>query len=186
MLQRVSPAFEPPVDWAIMAESDDFRRAMRAFAGSVCVLTASGDSGPTGCVASSVSSFSADPPVLALSLSGRCSTARALDVGCPLGVSLLGPSNEAVARRFSGFFGASGAARYDGADWVRVAPGAQVLADALIGLGCEVEEIVPRHGQILVLARVCSINRAAGGGAPLLYWDGDYRRLDQDDRGLLC
>ncbi len=177
MLQRTSPDAMARAGLPVPADGDGFRLAMRAFAGSVCVLTAEGEQGPTGCVASSVSSFSVDPPVLALSLAARCSTARALRVGSALGVSLLAPSDEAVARRFSGFSGASGAARYAGAQWTRVAPGAQVLADAIVGLGCEVEELVPRHGQVMVLARVHTVAGAAPARAPLLYWDGAYRGL---------
>ena len=184
MLQRVSPATLASLGLPMQADAADFRLAMRSFAGSVSVLTADGDEGPTGCVASSVSSFSAEPPVLALSLAQRSSTARALRMGSPLGISLLAPEDEAVAQRFSGFTGVAGVARFAGSDWLELDPGARVLVGAVVGLGCEVEEILPRHGQLLVLARVCAIApRLPGLGkqAPLLYWHGAYRKLRDDD-----
>lgn len=179
MLQRVTPATLAALGLPMQADAAGFRGAMRQFAGSVCVLTAEGDAGPTGCVASSVSSFSAEPPVLALSLAQRSSTAQALRTGRALGISLLAPGDEAVAQRFSGFTGVSGAARFEGADWLRLEPGARVLSGALAGLGCEVQELLPRHGQVLVLARVHTIAPRAGQIAPLLYWHGAYRRLHQ-------
>jgi len=160
-----------------MANADSFRAAMRAFVGSVCVLTTEGAEGPTGCVASSVSSFSATPPVLMLSLSETSSTARALRAGGALGISLVAPTEEAVAQRFAGFSGARGAARYEGAHWEWVDPGVRVLATAVVGLGCEVEDITARHGHLLVLAAVRSIAHLHPGREPLLYWDGAYRRL---------
>lgn len=177
MLQRVSPDTLAALGLPMLADAAGFRLAMRHFAGSVCVLTADGDQGPTGCVASSVSSFSAAPPVLALSLAQQSSTAQALRVGSPLGISLLAPEDEAVAQRFSGFTGVAGSARFAGSDWLELDPGAQVLASAVVGLGCAVEEMIPRHGQVLVLARVCAIAPSPGQRAPLLYWHGAYREL---------
>ncbi|MBS0499762.1 MAG: flavin reductase [Burkholderiaceae bacterium] len=178
MLQRAIHLVDnsPP-----MASAESFRTAMRAFAGSVCVLTAEGPDGPTGCVASSVSSFSVAPPVLMLSLAESSSTARALRVGGSLGISLLAPGQEAVARRFAGFSGIRGAARYEGAPWEWMAPGAQVLAGAVAGFGCAVEEITARHGHLLVLAAVRSMAHLHPGRAPLLYWDGAYRGWHLDD-----
>ena len=161
----------------MQADTDAFRQAMRVFAGSVCVLTVDGAQGRTGCVASSVSSLSVAPPVLMFSLAGHSSTAQALRVGVALGVSLLAPEQQAVAQRFSGFGGMTGAARYAGALWTSLAPGAQVLTDAVVALGCEVEEILPRHGQIVVLARVCTVLQTGSAGMPLLYQEGAYHDL---------
>ena len=61
----------------------------------------------------------------------------------------------------------SGAARFEGAAWQHLEPGARVLIGAIVGLGCEVEDILPRHGQMLVLARVRTIAPSPGQRAPL-------------------
>ena len=173
MLQRANPHH-------LQAEvAHDFRQAMRGMAGSVCAITVEGEHGRTGCVATSVSSFSVSPPMLVFSLASSSSTARALQAGQAIGVNLLAPEHDVVAAHFAGFAGASGEQRYHAGDWVRGANAAWLLADAPAAMACTVDEVLLRHGHLLVFARVEHVHlRGPEPTEPLMYWQGTYRRTD--------
>jgi hypothetical protein len=52
--------------------------------------------------------------------------------------------------------------------------GAAILNDALAWIDCAVEEILPRHGQAIVIGPVRAIV-IRSNGHPLLYWQGAYQ-----------
>lgn len=158
-----------------LVSAEDMRRAMRSFAGTVCIIAVDGQHGRTGCAATSVNSLSVDPPVLVFSLMGGSSTARALHVDAAVGVSLLAPVSQPAAQRFSGFGGATGEARFGAERWTPRSAGALTLDGALVEMGCIVEEVIRRHRNLLVLARVQEIRTAETAQPPLMYWNGDYR-----------
>lgn len=158
----------------LTASSVDMRNAMRRFASSVCVIAVDGPQGRTGCAATSVSSLSVDPPVLMFTLMGGGSTARALHQGAAVGISLLTPAEQPVAQRFSGFNGETGKARFGSDPWQVRVGGALTHGDALVQMACTVDEILTRHGNLVVFARVHEVQLADKLQAPLLYCDGDY------------
>ena len=85
-----------------------------------------------------------------------------------------------IAQRFTGFRGETGEERYAKAQWLEHEDGgAPVLADSLVALDCEVDEILERHGHLLIFGRVCAIHAPAQvvQQAPLIYWQGQYRQL---------
>lgn len=158
---------------------DGFRQAMRGYVGSVNVLTVEGESGRTGCVATSVSSFSMTPPCLIFSLAHGSSTARALRVGRPLGVNLLAPMQQATAACFAGATGVKGEHRFEEDGWVQAGNGAWVLSTALCGMACIIDEVWLRHAHLLVLARVDAVAlRSTAPAVPLMYWSAGYRQAD--------
>jgi flavin reductase (DIM6/NTAB) family NADH-FMN oxidoreductase RutF len=93
---------------------DLFRDAMAALCSGVAVITARRDDGqPCGLVATSVSSFSAAPPSVLVSVdhSSRCH--RALVDGDTFGVHVLAAEQEPLARVFAG----KGEDKFAGVDW---------------------------------------------------------------------
>jgi flavin reductase (DIM6/NTAB) family NADH-FMN oxidoreductase RutF len=60
----------------------------------------------------------------------------------------------------------------------RMSSRASILKDALAGIDCIVEEILPRHGHAIVISRVRAVLIHADGH-PLLYWQGVYRQISQ-------
>jgi flavin reductase (DIM6/NTAB) family NADH-FMN oxidoreductase RutF len=91
-----------------------FREAMARLAAGVAVVTARrSDEHPCGLVATSVSSFSASPPSLLVSVghSSRCHDA--LTDGDEFGVHLLAADQESVAHVFAGL----GDDKFAGVDW---------------------------------------------------------------------
>jgi flavin reductase ActVB len=91
-----------------------FADAMAELVSGVCVVTAIGTDGvPSGLVATSMCSYSVDPPTLLVCV-GRHGRARAALVAArAFGVHLLRAESEDVARRFA----CDGADRFAGLDW---------------------------------------------------------------------
>jgi flavin reductase (DIM6/NTAB) family NADH-FMN oxidoreductase RutF len=91
-----------------------FREAMASLVSGVAVITARRDDGqPCGLVATSVSSFSAHPPSVLVSVdhSSRCH--RALVDGDTFGVHVLAAEQEPLAHVFAG----KGEDKFAGIDW---------------------------------------------------------------------
>lgn len=155
------------------ALSSDFRQAMRAFVGNCSVLTVGSGEERTGLVVTSATSLSADPPMV-LACVNRSSSAHALFARFgAFGLNSLGARHQAVAERFSGVTGATGAARYEGAEWVTTESGALLLADAPSAFDCEVEEMIDRATHSIIIGRVRAIRMTPDAGA-LAYWNGTY------------
>lgn len=153
-----------------------FRSAMRKLAGAVSVLTVGQGEARTGLTATSVSSLSVEPPTLLICVNRAASSLAPLLAERSFAINVLRPHHEPVADRFAGKGGLKGPARYDGADWTRLATGAPVLADALAAFDCELEEAIERHSHVIVIGRVVA-SRITENADPLLYWAGGYRGL---------
>src|SRR5690606_33438574 len=131
-----------------------FKGAMRNLAGAVSVVTVGTGLNRTGFTATSVSSFSAEPPVVLVSLNKSSSSWQVLRDAPSFGVNILSQAQSAVADRFAGRGGIKGNDRYVGWDWLELESGVLGLNAALAVLDCEVDEIIERHSHALVLGRV--------------------------------
>ncbi|MFX1676404.1 flavin reductase family protein [Paraburkholderia sp. A2WS-5] len=162
----------------IGALSRCFVQAMRGFAGAVCVVTVADAEVRSGFTATSVSSFSAQPPMVVASLKATSSSAALLERTRRFGVNLLRTEQRAIAERFAGFCGEQGEARYGDDQWVHAIPdGAPLLANSVVAMDCEVEELIVRHGHLLIIGRVRAVNRDESTPCPLVYWQGRYTAL---------
>lgn len=155
--------------------SCNFVQAMRGFAGAVCVITVSDGEQRSGFTATSVSSFSAQPPMIVASMKATSSSAALLERSRRFGVNLLRADQRAIAERFTGFRGEEGEARYGNDEWVHVsAQGAPLLVESAVAMDCEVDELIVRHGHVLVIGRVRAVLRDESVPQPLVYWQGQY------------
>ena len=153
-----------------------FKDAFRAHPAGLAVITAQGPDGPVGLTASSVSSVSAEPPVLTFSVSTASSSAAVLVEAGTLVVHLLGADQLGVARLFA----ARGADRFGGAlAWLPLPTGEPLLTDAPWALRCRILHRLPVGGSMIVAAEVLSIEQGddGGGGGPLVYHNRSYHRL---------
>jgi flavin reductase (DIM6/NTAB) family NADH-FMN oxidoreductase RutF len=158
--------------------SSRFVQAMRGFAGAVCVVTVADGGERSGFTATSVSSFSAQPPMVVASMKATSSSAGLLERTRRFGVNLLRAEQRAIAERFTGFRGEQGEARYGDDAWFHLTPGgAPLLADSAAAMDCEVEELIVRHGHVLVIGRVRAVVRDESVPQPLVYWQGQYTGL---------
>jgi flavin reductase (DIM6/NTAB) family NADH-FMN oxidoreductase RutF len=111
-----------------------------------------------------------------LTINRDSSTWRAIQRREHFCVNVLANWHEAVAERFTGHGGIDGPDRYAGAEWVTLATGAAVLADALAAVDCTLEAAFERHSHAIVIGRVEAVR--CGRGDALLYGHGIYSGHD--------
>jgi flavin reductase (DIM6/NTAB) family NADH-FMN oxidoreductase RutF len=157
-------------------EGPAFRNAMRHLAGAVSAVTVGRGADRTGFTATSVSSLSADPPSVIVSLNRASSSWPAVERYRSFCVNILAEDQQAVADNFAGRGGVKGVDRYQGADWREFATGAPGLAGALAVIDCELEEAILRHSHSILIGSVRAV-AVRPEAKPLLYWHGAYRSL---------
>jgi flavin reductase (DIM6/NTAB) family NADH-FMN oxidoreductase RutF len=153
-----------------------FKAALAAFAGPCSVVAAGRPGERTGLIVTSCVSPSSDPPLLLCAIGSGASALPVIAAEGCFGWSVLGPTQEEVAKRIAGFGGIKGEARFEGADWVTAVTGAPLLADAVASFDCSVEEIAPREGFAMLLGQVRAI-RTGGATGALLWHRGAWRPL---------
>ncbi|MET7650979.1 MULTISPECIES: flavin reductase family protein [unclassified Streptomyces] len=156
-----------------LASPDLLRSVFRRHAAGVAVITASDESGPVGFTATSLSSVSAEPPMLSFGIGTGASSWPALSRATHVGVHLLGEHQQALAATFA----RSGADRFGAPTAWRAGPhGVPVLDDVLAWLVCRVVARVPAGDHRIVLAEVV-LGDPEGAGRPLLYHQGRFTAL---------
>ncbi|WP_329214073.1 flavin reductase family protein [Streptomyces sp. NBC_01485] len=156
-----------------LASPDLLRSVFRRHAAGVAVITASGESGPVGFTATSLSSVSAEPPLLSFGIGTGASSWPAISRAGHVGVHILGEHQQALAATFS----RSGADRFGAPTGWREGPeGVPVLDDVLAWLVCRVVARVPAGDHRIVLAEVV-LGDPEGVGRPLLYHQGRFTAL---------
>ena len=156
-----------------LASPDLLRSVFRRHAAGVAVITARGDAGPVGFTATSLTSVSAEPPLLSFGISTGASSWPAISAAQHIGVHILGEHQQELA----GTFARSGADRFGAPTAWREGPeGVPVLDDVLAWLVCRVVGRVPAADHRIALAEVV-LGDPAGPGRPLLYHQGRFNGL---------
>lgn len=156
----------------------EFRAATGAFVGNCSVLTVGEGDRSSGLVVTSTVAPTIDPPRLLACVNRDASSYPLIrDFGC-FGWSSLGAAHEEVAKRFSGFGGISGAARFEGAEWETAVTGARLLTGAPVAFDCTLEAVDDRDGYAVVIGRVVAIRTTPDAGA-LVWWRGGFRALGE-------
>ncbi|WP_438490374.1 flavin reductase family protein [Streptomyces sp. S186] len=152
-----------------------FREVFRHHAAGVAVITttSSTDRRPVGFTATSLTSVSAEPPLVSFGLSVRSSSWPAFRAAPRVGIHLLADDQEELAavfaRRAADRFAAPTA-------WREGPYGLPELDAALAFLVCDVVTEVPAGDHTLFLARVLDAS-VKEGKAPLLYHAGQFNVL---------
>ncbi|MEU1055548.1 flavin reductase family protein [Streptomyces sp. NPDC005876] len=156
-----------------LAAPDLFRSVFRRHAAGVAVITARGAAGPVGFTATSLTSVSAEPPLLSFGVGTGSSSWPVLAGAEHVGVHILGEHQAETAATFA----RSGADRFGPATSWRTGPeGVPVLDGVLAWLVCRVTARVPAGDHRIVLAEVL-LGDPTGAGSPLLYHQGRFGGL---------
>ncbi|MUL44314.1 flavin reductase [Streptomonospora sp. PA3] len=154
--------------------SERFKAAFRHHPAGVAVITADDGGGPVGLTATSVIPVSAEPAVLAFSLSAQSSTTPRLVSAETVVVHLLSAGQVEAARRFA----ASGIDRFaDSATWHRLPTGEPVLRGADVWLRAGIAQRVAVGGSTLVVASVLEVRTGGGDRFPLVYQNRTWYTL---------
>jgi flavin reductase (DIM6/NTAB) family NADH-FMN oxidoreductase RutF len=158
-------------------DSAVFRQAMREFAAGVSIVACGSDGARSGCTVTALTSLSLAPPTLLICLGREAQTLKRLRETGAFSVNLLGARHRELADRFASRIGERGAARFALGRWTTLATGSPLLADALAGIDCRVEEILERHTHAIVIGAVVAVQRGQGGPA-LAHWRSQYETLE--------
>ncbi|GIE97452.1 flavin reductase [Paractinoplanes rishiriensis] len=148
-----------------------FRHVVGHLASGVTVITTGTGESRNGMTASSVTSLSADPPMMLACINNAVPTAEAVSKSGRYAVNVLGDGQGELARQFA----TAAADKFRG---VAVHPGTlglPLLSDALAHIECEVVEEVTGGTHTIFLGRVRSAT--AGNGQPLTYFRGGFGRF---------
>ncbi|MBD0840568.1 MULTISPECIES: flavin reductase family protein [unclassified Streptomyces] len=163
----------PDLDTARLASPELLRSVFRRHAAGVAVITASGASGPVGFTATSLTSVSAEPPMLSFGIGTGSSSWPAVERAGHVGVHILGEHQRELAATFA----RSGADRFGPpTEWREGPEGVPVLDGVLAWLVGRVVARVPAGDHRIVLAEVVHGDQAAPG-RPLLYHQGRFTAL---------
>lgn len=155
-----------------------FRHVMRRLAGGVSIVTAGSGDDITGMTVTSLTSLSADPPRLLVSLNRQASSFALIERYRVFGVNILGSDQQELAERFSNGR-LKGKQRFDDVAWFTGSTGVPLLARSAAAVECTVEEIIERHSHAIIVGRLAGMNvphRLSG----LVYWNGQYIDVDHD------
>ncbi|CAL9652141.1 putative flavin reductase [Streptomyces sp. enrichment culture] len=156
-----------------LASPDLLRAVFRRHAAGVAVITARGAAGPVGFTATSLTSVSAEPPMLSFGIGTGASSWPAIAEADHVGVHILGEHQQELAATFA----RSGADRFgEPTAWREGPEGVPVLDGVLAWLVCRVRARVPAGDHRIVLAEV-AVGDPTGTGRPLLYHQGRFTAL---------
>lgn len=142
-----------------------FREAMAGLASGVAVVTARRDDGqPCGLVATSVSSFSAQPPSVLASISHTSRCHSALITSAAFGVHVLAAGQEQIAHVFAD----RGDDKFGGVEW-SWDDDVPRIAGALSYLRCRRSALFELYDHSLLVGDVAQ--GAVRDGQPLVYMD---------------
>ena len=155
--------------------AEAFRDALRHFPAGVTLVTLKAGGETHGLTVSAFVSVSPDPPLIAVIIDHKHRAHALLELpDAVFAVNILGESDSALSDRFA--WGPE-PDRFAAGRWTTAATGAPVLADAVAGLDCTIDSrhAAGTHTIYVGAVRASSVPRP--DGAPLLYWNRDYRRL---------
>ena len=176
-------------DIHLVDETDEiehqFRSLMRRLAGGVAVITAGRGEDITGMTVTSLTSLSATPPRVLVSINRQASSFAPIERYRLFGINILGSEQQALAERFSNGR-LKGQQRFEGTAWTAGTSGVPLLTKALATVECQVEEIIERHSHAIIVGRLLGMelsHRLSG----LVYWNGKYVEINHDtDLDLLA
>ncbi len=173
-----------PSDLAVIGP-EEFKRAFRYHPAGVAVITADAGDGPAGLTATSVSSLSAEPPILSFSISNLSSSAPTILKAETLVVHLLRTDQLEIAKLFA----TSGVDRFaDRSIWDRLATGEPYLSGSSQWIRGRVLNRIAAGQSTLVLVEAREAFLSPTDAAPLVYHDrtwhhiGEHSRLPETDQ----
>jgi flavin reductase (DIM6/NTAB) family NADH-FMN oxidoreductase RutF/DNA-binding GntR family transcriptional regulator len=173
MMSSLSAADSQPT-----LDPKEFRRVVGHLASGVTVVTTA--DGPTkyGMTASSVTSLSANPPMMLACLNNAVPTADAVARSGRYVVNVLGDAHGELAYKFA----SPSKDKFAGVDIRQGVLGLPMISDALAQIECEVSEQVVGGTHTVFLGRV--VAATAGTGQPLTYYQGGFGRFEfaRDDQ----
>ena len=156
-------------------EQQRFKDAARRFASGVTVVTTRHRSRIHGITASSFSSLSLDPLLVAVSVDQRSRLVELVDGARIFAISVLARDQHHLARHFATSGREPAADGFDVVASYPVATGAPILVGSIAHFDCRLHSMLPGGDHRILVGEVVAAGES--DGEPLLYFEGDYRQL---------
>ena len=158
-----------------MFDPQQLRRVMGLFATGVTILTTrDADGHPFGLTANAVTSLSLEPPLLLVCIDKKSETHPHFVTSKAFVVNILGEHQQELSSRFA----KSGGDKFAGVSHATNLDGVPIIDGTLAHLECRIVETHEGGDHVIHIGEVHSAE--IRGGAPLLYFQGKYRRLLPD------
>lgn len=152
---------------------DEFRHALGRFASGVTVITSKDQSGHLhGITVSAFASVSLEPPLVLICIDKTTGTHHALSETEAFVVNVLRDDQQYLSDRFASYL----PHKFDEVEHTKGINDLPVISDALANLECR---LVNRFDGGDHTVYIGQIERATvRDGEPLIYWHGNYRKLE--------
>lgn len=150
----------------------EYRAALRHFASGVTIVTTRDREGrPCGLTASAFTSVSLDPPLVLVCVDRDATAHPGFEAHGWFAVNLLATGQEHVARQFA----LSGGDKFAGVAYREGRARLPIIEEVVAALECRIVHRYPGGDHTIFVGEV--EGAAVGGGPPLVYYGGDYHRL---------
>jgi flavin reductase (DIM6/NTAB) family NADH-FMN oxidoreductase RutF len=156
-------------------DSDQLRRAMRAWTTGVAVVTAAHDGQRYGMTVNSFTSVSLEPPLVSVTLKQLTHTYNLVDKSKAFAVTILAADQKDLSDRFAGKL-LDIHDRFAGLDLETLVLDAPLLKGGLAYFNCRIISSIPVGENTLFLAEVIAA-RGDGEGEPLVYHNRVFWKL---------
>lgn len=156
-------------------DSEQLRRAMRAWTTGVTVVTAKHNDQQYGMTVNSFTSISLEPPLVSLVLRRLTHTHELIEGSGEFSVTILSSEQKELSDRFAGKFPEI-KDRFEGVPTETLLIDAPLLKGGIAYFNCRVVNSIPVGENTLFVAEVIAA-RGDGEGEPLVYHNRVYHRL---------
>jgi len=156
-----------------LSPSQAFLEAFRRHGAGIAVVTLlKKDGSPTGFIASSLASLSANPPIASFNMAQTASSWSSLTVDTPVIIHMLSTTNLDLAHKMAG----ESDQRFTGDHWEEGPGGLPILKNVHAWLSATIVAVTEVEFSAMVAARVTGGSMGAPA-TPLAYSEKDYRAV---------
>ena len=155
-------------------EPEQIRRAMRAWASGITIVTAAHKNEQHGMTVSSFASISLDPPLLMVALQKTTRTSRLISRARAFGVTILSAGQKEISERFAGRSDDSND-RMEGIETETLITGAPLIKGGVAYFDCRLRQAIDAGTSILFIGEVAAVKQFEG--QPLVYHNRQYARI---------
>lgn len=156
-----------PNDADLAVSQDEFRSAMRALPAGISIVTTGTGEAMSGLVVSSLTSISAEPPLVGFFINRNASCHALLLASGRFVANVIGESHRHVMAAFLRL--PQGPERFTVGRWIDGAASLPVLADAVASLQCDIVFTQPIGTHSMVVGKIHHTGLSAG--APVVHFD---------------
>jgi flavin reductase (DIM6/NTAB) family NADH-FMN oxidoreductase RutF len=163
-------------------DSEQLRRAMRAWTTGVTVVTAKHEDQQYGMTVNSFTSISLEPPLVSLALRQLTHTHDLVEKSGEFAVTILSADQKELSERFAGKL-TEIKDRFEGVPTETLVLDAPLIKGGIAWFNCRVVNAIPVGENTLFVAEVIAV-RGDGEGDPLVYHNRVYHRVRKLDSNV--